>query len=686
MMKLRTSILILLFAVASIVAEIPLAARAQNSAAASGLPSPQTSTPLAAMPPVAQSSAAPGATAPAAPSFTPPTPVPGPYALGPDSQRQPNVPQGVVTKYTWSTSTIYPGTTRDYWIYVPAQYTATKPACVMVFQDGGGMEDPSGGWRVPIVMDNLIAKGDMPVTIGVFINPGVLAALSPDTQQNRFNRSYEYDALGDRYARFLIEEILPEVAKLYNISSDPNDRAIAGSSSGGIAAFNAAWQRPDQFHRVMSFIGSFTNLRGGDELATLIRKTEPKPLRVFLQDGNADQNIYAGSWYLGNQQIFSALQYAGYESDFVTGTEAHNAKQGGAILPDALRWLWKDYPKPVATPTPPAHGAEGASAFLDPASGWELVGEGYKFTDGAAVDKLGNVYFSDRPNNHIYKIDLDGKVSMWREDGEGATGMVFGPDGRMYLCEPARHRIVTIAPDGTETVLAEDIDDPNDLAVLANNDVYFTDSNKRLVWFIDASGNKRVVYTGTDTTGINFPNGVRTSARPIAADDFRHAQQMGLVVPDSAGRLAGGRRAVLSAGDVGRRFAKQWRWHDRRYAGFSVRHDQARRADLRSAGPRGVDPQQAVGRLARQHRLRRARHAMALRDQQGQGFSPAHAAHRHTVVGRVEAAGAAFVSAIIFSGGTRRSARGNKFTRRLVPSRRWARSARACAVRARSTA
>ena len=512
MMKLRTSILILLFAVASIVAEIPLAARAQNSAAASGLPSPQTSTPLAAMPPVAQSSAAPGATAPAAPSFTPPTPVPGPYALGPDSQRQPNVPQGVVTKYTWSTSTIYPGTTRDYWIYVPAQYTATKPACVMIFQDGGGMADPSGGWRVPIVMDNLIAKGDMPVTIGVFINPGVLAALSPDTQQNRFNRSYEYDALGDRYARFLIEEILPEVAKLYNISSDPNDRAIAGSSSGGIAAFNAAWQRPDQFHRVMSFIGSFTNLRGGDELATLIRKTEPKPLRVFLQDGNADQNIYAGSWYLGNQQIFSALQYAGYESDFVTGTEAHNAKQGGAILPDALRWLWKDYPKPVATPTPPAHGAEGASAFLDPASGWELVGEGYKFTDGAAVDKLGNVYFSDRPNNHIYKIDLDGKVSMWREDGEGATGMVFGPDGRMYLCEPARHRIVTIAPDGTETVLAEDIDDPNDLAVLANNDVYFTDSNKRLVWFIDASGNKRVVYTGTDTTGINFPNGVRTSA------------------------------------------------------------------------------------------------------------------------------------------------------------------------------
>ena len=262
MIKLRMPILISLLAVAACATLFaPFGARAQNSVAPSALPSPQTSAPL-------------GAAAPATANVTPPTPVPGPYTLGPDSQRQAGVPQGVVTKYTWSTSTIYPGTTRDYWIYVPAQYTASKPACVMIFQDGGGMVDPNGAWRVPIVLDNLIAKGEMPVTIGVFINPGVLPALSPDTQQNRFNRSYEYDALGDLYARFLIEEILPEVAKLYNISSDPNDRALAGFSSGGIAAFNAAWQRPDAFHRVASFIGSFTNLRGGDELATLIRKTD----------------------------------------------------------------------------------------------------------------------------------------------------------------------------------------------------------------------------------------------------------------------------------------------------------------------------------------------------------------------------------------------------------------------------
>src|SRR5579883_832617 len=267
------------------------------------------------------------------------------YTLGPDSQRQADVPKGTVTKYSWTESKVYPGTTRDYWVYVPAQYKAEKPACVMIFQDGERMVDENGSFRVPIVFDNLIQKGDMPVTIGVFVNPGVMQALDAN-QRSRYNRSFEYDALGDRYPSFLIDEILPEVAKHYNLSKDPNDYAIAGSSSGGIAAFNAAWNRPDTFHRVMSFIGSFTNLRGGDSLATLIRKTEPKPLRVFLQDGTNDQNHYAGNWFLGNQQIFSALQYAGYESKFVVGTEGHNGKHGGAILPEALRWLWRDYPKP----------------------------------------------------------------------------------------------------------------------------------------------------------------------------------------------------------------------------------------------------------------------------------------------------------------------------------------------------
>lgn len=297
------------------------------------------------------------------------------YPLGPDSELHAGVPKGTVTKHQW-TSQIFPGTVRDYWVYVPAEYYPGKPACVMIFQDGGGYIAENGRWRVPIVFDNLINKREMPPVIGIFIDPGVLPARASD-QQNRYNRSFEYDALGDRYARFLIEEMLPEVGKSYNLSNDPNDRAIAGSSSGGIAAFTAAWNRPDAFRRVLSFIGSFTNLRGGDVYPSLIRKTEPKPLRVFLQDGKNDLNLYSGSWYIGNQDVASALEYAGYDSTFVVGTEGHNGKHGSAILPDALRWLWRDYPKPIAKSR---GGGERhfVTEILDPDSDWQVVSQGHK--------------------------------------------------------------------------------------------------------------------------------------------------------------------------------------------------------------------------------------------------------------------------------------------------------------------
>ena len=423
------------------------------------------------------------------------------YVLGPDSQPQPNVLKGTITKYSW-TSKLYPGTVRDYWLYVPAQYKPDKTACVMIFQDGGRMVDESGSWRTSTVFDNLIAKGEMPVTIGIFIDPGVLPTTSPN-QQSRYNRSFEYDALGDRYARFLIEEILPEVGSRYRLSKDPNDYALAGASSGGIAAFNAAWSRPDAFRRVLSFIGSFTNLRGAESLASLIRKTEPKPLRVFLQDGRNDLNIYSGSWFIANQDVAAALEFAGYEHNFVVGTEGHNGKHGGAILPDALRWLWKDYPKPIAKPA--KLNERGIYEILEPEKEWELLGEGYKFSEGPAVDKQGNVFFTDIPNNRIHKIDGNGKTTVWKENSGGANGMMFGPDGRLYVCQNGRRRIVAYSPDGAESVLAEDVDS-NDLAVTAHNEVYFTDPPNHRVWFIDSKGSKRVVFTG-----IEFPNGVRLS-------------------------------------------------------------------------------------------------------------------------------------------------------------------------------
>ena len=422
------------------------------------------------------------------------------YVLGPDSQRQPGVPKGTVTRQAF-TSKIYPGTVRDYWIYVPPQYNAAKPACVMVFQDGGGMVTETGSWRVPVVFDNLIHKGEMPVTIGVFIDPGVLPAAAPD-QQNRYNRSYEYDALGDRYARFLIEEILPEVAKRYNLSKDPNDYAIAGSSSGGIAAFNAAWNRPDVFRRVVSFVGSYTNLRGGDTLASMIRKTEPKPLRVFLQDGRNDQDIYSGNWFLGNQEIYSALQYAGYESTFVVGSEGHNAKHGGAILPDAIRWTWKDYPKAV---TRPEKVVDRGVYTIVPPGGWELLGEGYQLTADTTVDKDGTVYFTDARNNRIYKIDTGGKIMLWKENSGGAHGIASGPDGRLYAGQHDRKRIVALAADGKESIVAEGMQ-THHLTVAERGEIYFADPLNHKVWLVDAAGNKRVV-----TGEINWPHGVRVS-------------------------------------------------------------------------------------------------------------------------------------------------------------------------------
>ena len=413
------------------------------------------------------------------------------------------MPEGTVTKRTW-TSTIFPGTVRDYWVYVPAQYKPGQPAAVMIFQDGQGyVATGEDDWRTPIVFDNLIHKGEMPVTIGIFVTPGVLPELSAD-QQGRYNRSFEYDALGDRYARFLIEEILPEVGKRYDLSSDPNDRAIGGLSSGGICAFTAAWNRPDAFRRVLSFIGSYTNLRGGQIYPSLIRKMEPKPLKVYLQDGSNDLDLYAGSWWVANQDMAAALKFAGYDTTFVTGDGGHDSHQGRAILPDALRWLWRDHPKPIAKPTS-VGDRQWVMEVLDPSEDWEVVSEGHRFTEGPAVDREGNVFFTDIPNNCIHKIDTAGNVTVFKEDTGSANGLMFGPDGKLYACQNGRRRIVAYSAEGGEEVIAEDVES-NDLVVTAAGEIYFTDPRNKKVWFIDAERNKRVVHEG-----IERPNGIMLS-------------------------------------------------------------------------------------------------------------------------------------------------------------------------------
>ncbi|MBA4148581.1 MAG: esterase family protein [Verrucomicrobia bacterium] len=262
------------------------------------------------------------------------------YKHGPDSQFNPNVPQGEVTKHSWNESKVFPGTTRDYWIYVPKQYDASKPARVMIFQDGGGYVRTNGEYRVPIVFDNLIARKELPVMIGVFINPGQTADAKAGDRPK--NRSFEYDTLSDAYSRFLLEEIFPEVGKKYNLTTNASERAICGASSGGICAFTVAWERPDQFSKVLSSIGSFVNIRGGHVYPFVIRKTERKPIRVFLQDGSNDLDNAHGNWWLANQNMALALKFAGYDYQFVTGDGGHNGKHAGAIMPEALKWLWRD--------------------------------------------------------------------------------------------------------------------------------------------------------------------------------------------------------------------------------------------------------------------------------------------------------------------------------------------------------
>jgi enterochelin esterase-like enzyme len=261
------------------------------------------------------------------------------YETHPDSRERSGVPKGTLKQMPAWESKIFSGTKRDWWVYVPAQYKPETPAAVMVFQDGLGPKD-----YVPTVFDNLIADGDMPVTVGIFIQPGVLAG-------GRANRSFEYDTLSDQYARFLLEEILPEVEKTVKLRHDAASRAISGASSGGICAFTVAWERPTEFSKVLSWIGSFTNIasgktvrEGGHNYEALVRKTLPrKPIRVFLQDGENDLDNANGNWPLANQTLAKSLAYAGYDYRFEYGHGFHSNRHGRAILPDSLRWLWRDY-------------------------------------------------------------------------------------------------------------------------------------------------------------------------------------------------------------------------------------------------------------------------------------------------------------------------------------------------------
>ncbi len=425
-------------------------------------------------------------------------------ALAPAAARADDVPKGEVAKYTFDQSKVFPGTVRDFWVYVPKQYDPKKPACVHVNQDGIQ-------YNAPAAFDQLIHKKEMPVAIGVFVMHGRVKAPS-DRALDRFNRSFEYDGLGDTYARFLLDELLPEVEKKstsdgrpIRLSKDGNDRSIGGSSSGAICAFTAAWERPDAFRRVFSAIGTYVGLRGGHGYPTLVRKVEPKPIRVFLQDGKNDLNIYGGDWWMANQEMERALRFAGYEVDHAWGDGGHDNRHATQVFPDAMRWLWKDWPAPVKA----GAGSPQLKQILQPGEEWKLVGDGYRFTEGPAVNAKGEVFFNDIPNGKTYKVGLDGKVSLFLDDSKRANGQAFGPDGRLYAVATGSEQILAYE-GGKPSVVAEGFRG-NDLVVRHDGGFYVTEPGRdgrapSKVWFVSPKGEKRVV-----DTGLRFANGVTLS-------------------------------------------------------------------------------------------------------------------------------------------------------------------------------
>lgn len=257
------------------------------------------------------------------------------YAYGPDSLRTEGVPAGKTQEFDWNDSTAYPGTTRKFWIHVPAGHDPAEPAALMVFQDGWYYLDPDGEVRGGIALDNLIHRGDIPPTIGVFVDPGVF----PDRERPR-NRNAEYDAFDDRYVGFLLDEILPEVEKRYAITEDPARRGLCGGSSGGNCAFTAAWLRPERFGRVLAFLSSFAQMPGGNPYPELLKSVDRKPLRIFLQAGHRDigWNEPERNWLAANLHTAAALAEAGYDFRLVLGDGGHNPNHTGVLLPDALRW------------------------------------------------------------------------------------------------------------------------------------------------------------------------------------------------------------------------------------------------------------------------------------------------------------------------------------------------------------
>lgn len=419
------------------------------------------------------------------------------YLVGPDSQPQPGVPQGKTFQFDLTASPkFYPGAKSAITVYVPAQYKPDRPACLCV-----GLDGPN--YLPQTVFDNLIFKKQMPVTIGVFVSSGTVTKPGTD-EPVRFDRSFQFDSTNDTFARYLTEEVLPAVerhsapdGRAIRLSADPNDHMIYGGSSGGVCAWTAAWQRPDLFRRVFTAIGTYVGMRGADAYPTLIRKTEPKPIRIFLQDGAQDTwNPLFDNWYTQNQSMEESLRFAGYDVAHSWGTLGHEGSHAQSLFPDVVKWLWRDYPKPIEA------GWSGNSmlrSVLVRDEPWHLLAGKFKAPASLTASVSGDVYFNDAVTRTLYKIGAGGPPTVFAHSAAPITAAACGPEGRLYVAT-SDGKILALNLEGKATLVAAGLH-ARGLIVCHDGRLYATepgahDELPSRIWLIKPGGVRTLLDTG----------------------------------------------------------------------------------------------------------------------------------------------------------------------------------------------
>jgi gluconolactonase len=419
------------------------------------------------------------------------------YALGPDSLPHPSVPAGKTFSFQLTASKIFPHTVRTITVYIPAAYHGNKPACLYIALD-------ALNFNVPTVFDNLIAQHAMPVTIAIGVSSGTVDSARPP-ENPRFDRSFEFDSRSDRLVRFLLDEAIPQVEQHRTpdgapilISTNPDDRAISGASTGGIAALTAAWERPDAFHRVFTSIGTFVGMRGGEQYYVLVRKTEPKPIRIFMQDGVHDEwggGPEMGDWWMSNQTMNRALIFAGYDVRHAWGAGSHNGGHPSAIFPDAMRWLWSGWPLPI-------HAGKSQNpilqSILQPEEGWNIAAENCPSVSDISSDPRGRVFYRGGESSPV--VELVPGQPMRCQPARGSLPFAFGPTGKLYVAHTGggiEVRSATTANLPTEMIAAGLR--IQSFTVLNNSSIYAVAKaagKASELWFVPAHGKPVRLDTG----------------------------------------------------------------------------------------------------------------------------------------------------------------------------------------------